>query len=752
MPPPPPPPPKGRRRGSTAAPRGKASGKVRGVAGSFARQLDSLMSMLGQTTPHYVRCIKPNTTQQAARFEAALTLQQLRCGGTPQLLMLMGRGFPTRVEYEALAGRYQPRLPALAHAALTPREFAQALLGSLGLVEAMTGGAGDFALGVRRAFFSAGAMATLDRLMHGSEDELAEVVGKVMSYVRRRRWRASVAAVRALINIGRRVIARRHLGRLALRARSFIAIREAVCFRWAPMAMAAVRAKHAAAAMQSVVRGRSVRAQLSRERAAARLLQARARLLAHRRALVARRAAEASAVLVLQSAARALAARREVAQLAEEKAVAERLLAEEKAEAERLLAEEKAEAERLAAEAAAAAEAEHQAAEVARVAELKRQEASRAEALTDSAIVLQSHMRALGGRRVAATRRAAVADEKAEKQRRLVAARAQREAKGQAKAERAACVRLQCVWRAALAHKALSALRAVAASKREAAAAARKERARQVHRLLAVVKVQTAVRGALARKHYSMKRASLEGRTNAAVKQREAAARALASQMHRTGAATKLEAGARGLKARLSARRLREERRKTRERERAAYDRHTRATIALIATNAGAGGCGTGSTGGSGMRSGMRAGGYFAAMPAELAAMVAAMRLQGRWRRLLAVRVELPVPCAACKCSSRRLFLTGTRGAARARGEGDDGREDGEDGAGEAGVGREDARGGAACTGALDGLSDGHSDGHSDGLSDGLSDGHSDGLSDGLPDGLSGGLPDGLYDRPMIAL
>jgi hypothetical protein len=728
VPPPPPPPPKGRRRGSTAAPRGKASGKVRGVAGSFARQLDSLMSMLGQTTPHYVRCIKPNTTQQAARFEAALTLQQLRCGGTPQLLMLMGRGFPTRVEYEALAGRYQPRLPALAHAALTPREFAQALLGSLGLVEAKTGGAGDFALGVRRAFFSAGAMATLDRLMHGSEDELAEVVGKVMSYVRRRRWRASVAAVRALIKIGRRVIARRHLGRLALRARAFIAIREAVCFRWAPMAMAAVRAKHAAAAMQSVVRGRSVRAQLSRERAAARLLQARARLLAHRRALVARRAAEASAVLVLQSAARALAARREAAQLAEEKAEAERLLAEEKAEAERRAAEEKAEAERLAVEAAAAAEAEHQAAEVARVAELKRQEASRAEALTDSAIVLQSHMRALGGRRVAATRRAAVADEKAEKQRRLVAARAQREAKGQAKAERAACVRLQCVWRAALARKALSALRAVAASKREAAAAARKERARQVHRLLAVVKVQTAVRGALARKHYSMKRASLEGRTNAAVKQREAAARALASQMHRTGAATKLEAGARGLKARLSARRLREERRKTRERERAAYDRHTRATIALIATNAGAGGCGTGSTGGSGMRSGMRVGGYFAAMPAELAAMVAAMRLQGRWRRLLAVRVELPVPCAACKCSSRRPLPTGTRGAARARGEGDDGREDGEDGAGEAGVGREDARGGAACTGALDGLSDG--------------------LSDGLPDGL----PDGLYVGPVIAL
>ena len=44
---------------ASAAPRGRRGKKSerirgRGVAGSFGRQLDSLLAMLGQTTPHYV--------------------------------------------------------------------------------------------------------------------------------------------------------------------------------------------------------------------------------------------------------------------------------------------------------------------------------------------------------------------------------------------------------------------------------------------------------------------------------------------------------------------------------------------------------------------------------------------------------------------------------------------------------------------------------------------------------------------------
>ena len=36
---------------------------ARGIAGGFGRQLESLMGLLEGTTPHYVRCIKPNQAQ-----------------------------------------------------------------------------------------------------------------------------------------------------------------------------------------------------------------------------------------------------------------------------------------------------------------------------------------------------------------------------------------------------------------------------------------------------------------------------------------------------------------------------------------------------------------------------------------------------------------------------------------------------------------------------------------------------------------
>ena len=118
---------KGRGRRQSVAGGG---GKKKGLAGAFTRQLEALVLTLRQTTPHYVRCVKPNAKQAPAAFEPSFVLHQLRCGGSPQLLTLMGRGFPTRCAFDALATRYQPLLPALG-ASLAPREFVDALLSAL---------------------------------------------------------------------------------------------------------------------------------------------------------------------------------------------------------------------------------------------------------------------------------------------------------------------------------------------------------------------------------------------------------------------------------------------------------------------------------------------------------------------------------------------------------------------------------------------------------------------------------------------
>eukprot|EP00965_Chrysotila_dentata_P250747 6209624-Pleurochrysis_carterae.AAC.1 len=83
------------------------------------------MALLVQTTPHYIRCVKPNAAQAAKRLSLPMVLEQLRCAGTQQLLMLMGNGFPTRCEFDYFAARYRPLLPRLPQS-LSARDFVQA--------------------------------------------------------------------------------------------------------------------------------------------------------------------------------------------------------------------------------------------------------------------------------------------------------------------------------------------------------------------------------------------------------------------------------------------------------------------------------------------------------------------------------------------------------------------------------------------------------------------------------------------------
>ncbi|KAI5444644.1 hypothetical protein KIW84_013063 [Lathyrus oleraceus] len=51
------------------------------VATKFKGQVFQLMQRLENTTPHFIRCIKPNNLQSPRSYEPGLVLQQLRCGG-----------------------------------------------------------------------------------------------------------------------------------------------------------------------------------------------------------------------------------------------------------------------------------------------------------------------------------------------------------------------------------------------------------------------------------------------------------------------------------------------------------------------------------------------------------------------------------------------------------------------------------------------------------------------------------------------
>ncbi len=63
------------------------------------------------TALHFVRCIKPNSLQEAGRFDAALVLHQLRCCGVLEVARIAQAGYPTRYLHHEFAERYRDLLP-----------------------------------------------------------------------------------------------------------------------------------------------------------------------------------------------------------------------------------------------------------------------------------------------------------------------------------------------------------------------------------------------------------------------------------------------------------------------------------------------------------------------------------------------------------------------------------------------------------------------------------------------------------------
>uniref|UniRef100_A0A1A9X3S5 Myosin motor domain-containing protein n=1 Tax=Glossina brevipalpis TaxID=37001 RepID=A0A1A9X3S5_9MUSC len=79
----------------------------RSVGSQFRESLSSLIATLHSTTPHYVRCIKPNEHKIAFKWEAPKIVQQLRACGVLETVRISAAGFPSRWSYLDFYMRYQ---------------------------------------------------------------------------------------------------------------------------------------------------------------------------------------------------------------------------------------------------------------------------------------------------------------------------------------------------------------------------------------------------------------------------------------------------------------------------------------------------------------------------------------------------------------------------------------------------------------------------------------------------------------------
>jgi myosin-3 len=84
-------------------PKGK---KVPTVGAYFKESLKDLMTKIMQATPHFIRCIKPNTKQLPDRFQHEMVQRQLTYTGVMETVAIRRDGFPVRLPFEEFAHRY----------------------------------------------------------------------------------------------------------------------------------------------------------------------------------------------------------------------------------------------------------------------------------------------------------------------------------------------------------------------------------------------------------------------------------------------------------------------------------------------------------------------------------------------------------------------------------------------------------------------------------------------------------------------
>lgn len=64
------------------------------------------MSDISQTSPHYIRCIRPNSIAVPKEFVNHKVLLQLKCGGVMEAIRIKKQGFPARPTFEHFYSRF----------------------------------------------------------------------------------------------------------------------------------------------------------------------------------------------------------------------------------------------------------------------------------------------------------------------------------------------------------------------------------------------------------------------------------------------------------------------------------------------------------------------------------------------------------------------------------------------------------------------------------------------------------------------
>lgn len=86
---------------------GGGAKKKTSVGGNFSTSLSTLLVKIETTSPHYVRCLKPNDKLIPDNFDPVIIADQLRCAGVVEAVRVSRLGYPQRYTHNTFLNRYK---------------------------------------------------------------------------------------------------------------------------------------------------------------------------------------------------------------------------------------------------------------------------------------------------------------------------------------------------------------------------------------------------------------------------------------------------------------------------------------------------------------------------------------------------------------------------------------------------------------------------------------------------------------------
>ncbi|XP_077568270.1 unconventional myosin-Vc [Stigmatopora nigra] len=145
------------------------------VGAKFCGSLSLLMETLNATTPHYVRCIKPNDEKLPFEYDSGRVVQQLRACGVLETIRISAQSYPSRWTYFEFYNRYS--------VLMTNEEsnINDKLQTCKSLLQRLIQDSNQYKFGRTKIFLRAGQVAYLEKLRL---DQLRQACIVIQKYVR----------------------------------------------------------------------------------------------------------------------------------------------------------------------------------------------------------------------------------------------------------------------------------------------------------------------------------------------------------------------------------------------------------------------------------------------------------------------------------------------------------------------------------------------------------------------------------------